>query len=102
MDKNLEQMLAPISEEFLNTFADILIVENLADVSHQIWSHWIKYQFSKCEKDKEGNLIIPKNLVERWETQANTDYEDLCENEKNSDKEQAKKILKALKWKENY
>ena len=66
--------------------------EHLAAVQHEIWSHWMKYQFSKCGKFGLGSLIIPKELVEQWTRQMNTPYEKLTEKEKASDREQVDKF----------
>ena len=75
--------------------------ENLADWQHRIWSHWMKYMFTQCaiEKDASGNVVscfIPADKVERWMRQANTDYNDLSEAEKDSDREQVDKFFHLL------
>lgn len=79
--------------------------EALADVQHCIWSHWMQYQFSCCHKemdvvflrgDDTGALIIPAEKVERWQRQTNQHYDMLSEKERNSDREQADKILALL------
>lgn len=70
--------------------------EKLADIQHAIWSHWIQYQFGKCVKNPDGSLTIPPSLAGRWELQSITDYNDLTEKEKESDRHQADKIIKAL------
>ena len=70
------------------------LIEKLADLSHDIWAHWMKYLFSQCrENENSGNFIIPKDLVSRWHRQMTTDYIDLSEKEKESDREQARKII---------
>ena len=80
--------------------------EILADVSHDIWSHWMRWQFNCCTNSVEladgkiidlgGDLLIPASRVERWKRQMNQTYQELSEREKESDREQADKILKAL------
>jgi len=72
-------------------------LESLSDVSNKIWSSWMEYLFLKCETDKYGQKIIPIRLVNKWRRQIETPYKDLSEDEKDSDREQAYKILKALK-----
>lgn len=67
--------------------------EGLADLSHEIWSHWMRYQFSCCVRNDDGTVTIPASLVERWERQMETPYNELSEKEKDSDREQADKIL---------
>lgn len=79
------------------------IREKLADQCHNQWSGWMEYLFSKCfsergQFDREtGNLIIPKWAVERWMRQMKTPYNELTEEEKNSDRIEADKFIKLLK-----
>lgn len=82
--------------------------ELLADKQHEIWAHWMKYQFSKCQPHKisslntrtkeyedieTGGLVIPKDLVERWKRQMETPYSKLTDKEKESDREQVRKFI---------
>jgi len=71
-------------------------IELLANIQHQIWSHWMKYQFLVCQENPDGSVTIPAEKVERWKRQKNTDYLALSEAEKVSDREQAEKIIKAF------
>lgn len=76
-------------------------LEEKADKQHQIWSHWMKYMFSECDFGlptvmsaiENGSCIISKDKVERWAKQMNTDYKDLTEKEKQSDRD----IVEAFK-----
>jgi hypothetical protein len=68
----------------------------LADVQHEIWSHWMRYLFSVCVPATDGTVRIPVRFVERWQRQAEMPYSELTETEKDSDREQADKILAAL------
>lgn len=75
--------------------------EDLARISHEIWSHWMKYLFSKCIKNiqygvEDGSVTIPKEQVERWMRQMNTPYKELSDKEKQSDLDQAKKIIEVI------
>jgi hypothetical protein len=69
------------------------LVETLADVEHERWSHWQRYMHSVCERTRDGSLVIPAELVERWELQMNTPYSALSEKEKQSDREQVHRYL---------
>lgn len=71
--------------------------ERLADVQHAIWAHWTRWQFSVCQRNEDGSLTIPAPLVERWTRQMGTPYADLSEREKDSDREQADKVLAVLR-----
>lgn len=73
------------------------IAEKMADKQHQIWAHWMKYFFSKCTTDIDGNIVVPKELVERWTRQMNTEYENLSESEKDSDRNIVKQF-RLLPW----
>lgn len=69
------------------------LIEKLADVEHERWSHWQRYLHSKCERTSDGSLVIPAQLVDRWESQMNTPYSALSEQEKESDREQVRRYL---------
>jgi hypothetical protein len=60
------------------------LLEPLAAIEHERWSHWQRYMHSKC---------TPAELVKRWERQLNTPYAALSESEKNSDREQVQAYL---------
>ncbi len=68
-------------------------IERLADIQHSIWSHWMKYMFTCGTYDSYGNWLMSKEKVDRWQRQMNTDYEDLTEKEKESDRDQARKTI---------
>lgn len=72
------------------------IIEKLADYEHDRWSRWQKYLFSKCIVNKDGTLTIPKEFVDRWTRQMNTNYANLSEEEKDSDRKEAIRILKII------
>lgn len=67
-------------------------LEKFAAVQHEIWSHWMKYLFSVCQKNEDGTYTIPLDQAEHWQRQMLTPYAELSEAEKESDREQAKKI----------
>ena len=60
----------------------------------------MEYMFSQCDfglpivlsSIEDGSCIIPKDKVERWTKQMNTDYKDLSESEKQSDRDIVKKF----------
>ena len=72
--------------------------EQIADVQHQIWAHWMKYMFTQCETAEDAETgdtvyIIPADKIERWTRQMNTDYSELTNKEQESDRDQADKVL---------
>lgn len=69
------------------------VIEDLATIEHQRWSHWQRYVHEKCARQDDGSLVIPPHLVCQWEKQIATPYEQLSEVEKESDREQVRKYL---------
>ncbi len=72
------------------------IVEKLSDYEHDRWSRWQRHLFSKCKINSDGSLTIPKEFVDKWTRQMNTDYHDLSEEEKDLDRKEAIRILECL------
>jgi hypothetical protein len=69
------------------------MLERIASVQHDIWSHWMAYLFEVSTLNKDGSVTIPADKVERWKRQMNTNYSELSNDEKKSDLEQAKKVM---------
>jgi len=65
--------------------------EKLAELEHKQWSHWTKYLLLEKHDDKDR---------ERWLVQMNTEYNDLSEREKDSDRKWADKVIKLIKKEE--
>ena len=85
----------------MNENQKIKILDNLrtslAKYSHDSWSGWMQYLFEKSRKNKGGSITIPKDLVERWKRQMNTDFFDLSENERESDYKEANNIMSIIR-----
>jgi hypothetical protein len=69
------------------------IIEQLAAVEHERWSHWQRYLHSKCVRQPDGSLLLPADLVARWEKQIDMKYAELGDQERESDREQVRKYL---------
>ena len=69
------------------------LIEQLAAVEHERWSHWQRYLHSKGVRQPDGALLIPADLVARWEKQIDTKYPNLDDRERESDREQVRKYL---------
>lgn len=78
------------------------LINVLAEVQHEIWAHWMKYLYSKCEeytielegkKIKTGNLIIPVEEVAKWRRQMHTPYSQLSPKEQQSDQKIVKDFV---------
>jgi ribosome modulation factor len=65
----------------------------LARLCHEQWSGWMSYLFSQCKKGRNGKLIIPAWAVERWKRQMEEPYDELPENEQDSDNAEADRFL---------
>lgn len=63
-----------------------ILLEYLAKLEHQQWSHWTEYMFKN---------LTDKN-INRWNHQIKTPYNKLTEKEKESDREWAKKVIELL------
>ncbi len=87
------------------------LLEPMADMEHEQWIHWMKYFVEKGDPQlvEQGRFhtVNPRNddvvvLVfkaedwNRWKRQMATQYHDLSEKEKNSDRNQAKKMIDYL------
>jgi hypothetical protein len=73
-----------------------IVHEALAALAHEQWCGWMAYLFSKCEPGPDGTRIIPAWAVERWSRQVETHYSGLSEEEKDSDRKEAAKMLALL------
>jgi hypothetical protein len=69
------------------------LIEQLAAVEHERWSHWQRYVHSKCIRQPDGSLLLPADLVARWEKQIDMKYAELDDQERESDREQVRKYL---------
>lgn len=84
------------SNEFLEKLSDKELLEILADLEHKRWSNWQKYVHSLCTKNADGSLTIPKERVEWWENEIETNYTDLEEKLKECDREEVRPVLKEI------
>jgi hypothetical protein len=48
------------------------LLEQLAALEHKRWAHWQKYVHDHGERQPDGSVRLPANLVERWERQINS------------------------------
>jgi len=60
--------------------------EKLATLEHKQWAHWTKYMLANLTDEN----------ISRWKRQIDTSYDQLSEQEKDSDREWADKVLELL------
>jgi len=72
------------------------ILEYCASLEHKRWAKWQAWLHKCCTANGYGSLVIPREKVARWERQINTEYKDLSEEEKESDREQVRPYLKYI------
>jgi len=72
--------------------------EQLAALAHEQWTGWMTYLFETARdgKNDDGTLTLPAWAVERWERQMATPYANLPEDEKESDRAEANRVLKLI------
>ena len=72
------------------------MLEQLAAAEHERWSHWQRYLHGKGVRQPDGSLLLPAELVERWQRQIETPYTELTDQEKESDREQVRAYLSLI------
>lgn len=72
--------------------------EQLAALAHEQWAGWMKYLFEQSIEGGDGRVEIPALFVARWKRQMYTLYTDLPENEKESDRAEADKVLRVIQF----
>lgn len=70
------------------------LIEQLADIEHQRWSDWQRYQHSQMTEGAAHNgRVLNGGLYSHWERLIATDYADLPEHSKQSDRDQVMRYL---------
>lgn len=68
-------------------------VEIFSVLAHAQWAGWTQYEHSKCVRNADGTMTIPKWAVDRWTRQSQTTYDDLSPEEQESDRNEARKMV---------
>lgn len=69
------------------------LLERLAAAEHTRWAHWQQYVHDQAHRQPDGSLLLPADLVRRWEKQIATPYEHLSDEERQSDRDQVARYL---------
>jgi hypothetical protein len=70
--------------------------EILAELAHKQWSGWMTHMFKKGVFNDDGTWTMPAWAVARWRRQEETEYKDLTEDEKDSDRKEADRVLEII------
>lgn len=92
----VDRALIELAERLQYKLQEALVLAALADYAHEAWSGWMNYLFARCTDNEDGSVTIPASLVARWKRQAATDYPDLSDEEKDTDIDEAQKILRIV------
>ncbi len=87
-----------LCEEDGSPFQKCALLEKLAALEHEQWAHLMGFIGKHATKNQAGlrYAVFTKEEWERWERQMKTPYAGLSEQEKESDKVWARKVLKIL------
>lgn len=69
------------------------IREELAAYAHEAWASWMRYLFANCGAAQHGKVVIPALYADALRRQMHTRYVELTESEKESDRQEADKML---------
>ena len=84
--------MAAMERSQVDALLDALI-DDLAALEHERWAHWQRYMHDNGHLEPDGSITLPAELVRRWQSQIETDYGELSEAEKESDREQVRRYL---------
>lgn len=72
---------------------DISLLEKLASIEHERWSHWQRFMHEQGERQPDGGLLLSAELISKWDRLIATPYSDLTTDEQESDRDQVRKYL---------
>lgn len=75
------------------TAINTALLETLASIEHERWSHWQRYMHDKGVRNPDGSLTLSPVLVAHWERLIATPYNQLTEQERESDREQVRRYI---------
>jgi hypothetical protein len=70
-----------------------ILLEKLAAIEHDRWAHWQRFMHEQGVRQPDGTLILPHDLVSKWDRLINTPYSQLTSEEQESDRDQVRRYL---------
>lgn len=67
--------------------------EQIAAREHDQWIGWMFHMFNLSRRNPDGSITVPADRMTRWLRLMYTPYAELSEQEKESDREEADKVL---------
>jgi hypothetical protein len=73
------------------------LIEELAALEHERWAHWQRFMHQQGKRQLDGSLILPSDLIEKWDRLIRTPYAQLTDKEQESDREQVLRYLPVVR-----
>lgn len=86
----------PTNDQIRKVLESDELMHRLATVEHERWAHWQQYVHDHGQRQDDGSLLIPAELVNRWDEQIAASYSDLSTKEQQSDQEQVRRYLPTI------
>ena len=65
---------------------DDKIVDQMANKVFNVWTRWLRFIFANGKFNKDGSFTISESLTERWTGMMNTNYSQLTDKQKLSNR----------------
>lgn len=72
------------------------LLERLASIEHERWSHWQKFMHERGQRLPDGSLLLPADLIAKWDRLIDTPYSQLTDKEQESDRDQVRRYLPTI------
>ncbi len=69
------------------------LLERLAAIEHERWAHWQRFMHEHGKRQPDGSLLLPADLVAKWDRLIDTPYTQLTDKERESDRDQVRRYL---------
>lgn len=90
-----EEIAEPEYQHGLQVWRESVEIEAIAAQCHEQWAGWTTHLLGKMSISN-GQCVLGNVWLERWTRQVQTLYADLTEEEKESDRREARKIVAAI------